>query len=86
MMDWFYNAQIYKLEKESENYQKLITEQNNTIEYIDFDCNGKDCDCKAARVILRPNTRHYAEIKCNLCHRHNRWLPHPNLNEECEFK
>ena len=38
MMDWFYNAQIYKLEKESEDYQKLITEQNNTIEYIDLDC------------------------------------------------
>ena len=82
----FEDFQIKKLEKESEDYQKLITKQKNTIEYIDYDCNSKDCDCKTARVILRPDTRHYAEIRCNLCDRHNRWLPHPNSNEECQFK
>ena len=84
--DFWIEAGIRLLEVELKKYHKLITDQNNTIEYIDYNCSCKDCDCKTARVILRPDTRHYAEIKCDLCNRHNKWLPYPNSNEECEFK
>ena len=66
-----------KLKSQLEYYNKIIFEQENTIDYIDHDCTITGCDCKTARVILRPDTRHYAEIKCNLCHGHQKWLPYP---------
>jgi len=72
---------INRLKLESREYDQIIFEQDNTIEYVNSNCNIKDCYSKTARVILRPDTKHYAELKCNLCNCHNKWLPYPD-----EFK
>jgi len=69
---------INRLKLESREYDQIIFEQDNTIEYVNSNCNIKDCYSKTARVILRPDTKHYAELKCNLCNCHNKWLPYPD--------
>ena len=76
--DFEIESGINRLELESKEYDKIVFEQNNTIEYVNSDCNIKDCYSKTARVILRPDTKHYAELKCNLCNCHNKWLPYPD--------
>ena len=71
-------------EKFTKEYEKLKFEQENTIEWnVDIKCNCAYCDSTSLRVILRPDIRHYAEMKCNLCHIHNRWLPYPNPINDC---
>lgn len=69
------DLQIQSLEVENELYEQNEFFNNNT---IDWNCNQqcKYCDSTSMRIIERPDlSTHYAEYKCNVCHRHHTWIP-----------
>jgi len=64
------------LDIEETEYKNLLQDQENT---IDWNWGGgcKRCGCQSLRVVKTPQYIHWGKFVCNLCHRHNDWIPHP---------
>jgi len=80
---------------DEEQYKKFLLDQENT---IDWNWGGgcKYCECQSLRVVKTPQYKHWGKFMCNLCHRHNDWIPYPKEGSVpfvdrsktigCEFK
>ena len=72
-----FEKRIEQYDQINEQYiNNLLQEQENT---IDWNWGGgcKWCGCQSLRVVKTPQYKHWGKFVCNLCHRHNDWIPHP---------
>ena len=67
--------QINVLVRECQQFLQLEEDIKNTINW-NYLRSCKYCESKSMRIILKPNLIHYAEYRCNLCDKHNDWMPH----------
>lgn len=68
-------SQINLLVREYQQFLQLEEDIKNTINW-NYLRSCKYCESKSMRTILKPNLIHYAEYRCNLCDKHNDWIPH----------
>jgi hypothetical protein len=68
-------SQINLLVREYQQFLQLERDIKNTINW-NYLRSCKYCESKSMRIILKPNLIHYAEYRCNLCDKHNDWIPH----------
>ena len=68
-------SQINLLVREYQQFLQLEEDIKNTINW-NYLRSCKYCESKSMRIILKPNLIHYAEYRCNLCDKHNDWMPH----------
>jgi hypothetical protein len=67
--------QINVLVRECQQFLQLEEDIKNTINW-NYLRSCKYCESKSMRIILKPNLIHYAEYRCNLCDKHNDWIPY----------
>ena len=67
--------QINVLVRECQQFLQLEEDIKNTINW-NYLRSCKYCESKSMRIILKPKLIHYAEYRCNLCDKHNDWMPH----------
>jgi len=71
----FIDLQVQALEVETELYEQNEFFNNNTIDW-NYHQQCRYCDSTSMRIIERPDLKtHYAQYKCNVCHRHQTWIP-----------
>ena len=68
-------SQINLLVREYQQFLQLERDIKNTINW-NYLRSCKYCESKSMRTILKPKLMHYAEYRCNLCDKHNDWIPH----------
>ena len=68
-------SEINFLVREYQKFLQLEEDIKNTINW-NYLRSCKYCESKSMRTILKPKLIHYAEYRCNLCDKHNDWIPH----------
>jgi len=72
---------IKELEHENTLFEQNEFSNQHTINWnYSKSCISPYCDSTSVRIIERPDTIHYAEYRCNVCYRHNGWLPWSKKN------
>ena len=72
----------YLQKLEEKQYEELLRDQENTIDWnrnLMWKC---DCGCESFRVVKTPNLIHYGKYQCNLGHKHHGWVPRPQHDED----
>lgn len=70
-----FDLHIRALERENEQFEQNNFFNDNTIDW-NYNQQCRYCESTSMRIIERPDIKvHYAEYKCNLCDRHNAWIP-----------
>ena len=72
---------LYRTKEEVKQYEDLLRDQENTIDWnrnLMWKC---DCGCESFRVVKTPHLIHYGKYQCNLCHKHHGWVPRPQHDE-----
>jgi len=68
-------SEINFLVREYQKFLQLEEDIKNTINW-NYLRSCKYCESKSMRTILKPKLIHYAEYRCNLCDKHNNWIPY----------
>ena len=68
-------SQINLLVREYQQFLKLEEDIKNTINW-NYLRNCKYCESTSMRIIMKSKLIHYAEYVCNLCDKHNDWIPY----------
>ena len=72
---------LHRTKEEDKQYEALLRDQENTIDWnrnLMWKC---DCGCESFRVVKTPHLIHYGKYECNLCHKHHGWVPRPQHDE-----
>ena len=72
---------LHRTKEEVKQYEDLLRDQENTIDWnrnLMWKC---DCGCESFRVVKTPHLIHYGKYECNLCHKHHGWVPRPQHDE-----
>ena len=72
---------LHRTKEEDKQYEDLLRDQENTIDWnrnLMWKC---DCGCESFRVVKTPHLIHYGKYECNLCHKHHGWVPRPQHDE-----
>ena len=72
---------LHRTKEEDKQYEDLLRDQENTIDWnrnLMWKC---DCGCESFRVVKTPHLIHYGKYQCNLCHKHHGWVPRPQHDE-----
>ena len=72
-------SQINLLVREYQQFLKLEEDIKNTINW-NYLRNCKYCESTSMRIIMKSKLIHYAEYVCNLCDKHNDWIPYSEKN------
>ena len=73
---------LHRTKEEDKQYEDLLRDQENTIDWnrnLMWKC---DCGCESFRVVKTPHLIHYGKYQCNLCHKHHGWVPRPQHDED----
>ena len=73
---------LHRTKEEDKQYEDLLRDQENTIDWnrnLMWKC---DCGCESFRVVKTPHLIHYGKYECNLCHKHHGWVPRPQHDED----
>jgi hypothetical protein len=82
----FIDRRIEYLEREHELFEKQQDSIHHTINWnYPLTCKYDHCGCTSMRIVEKPNYIHYAEYVCNLCHRHNAWIPYKDKEKVLSF-
>ena len=71
--------QINVLVRECQQFLQLEEDIKNTINW-NYLRNCKYCESTSMRIIMKSKLIHYAEYVCNLCDKHNDWIPYSEKN------